>query len=183
MGYSTLLGLFDKCLGTPNGKCGICLGADGWYTAIVLDIPAGKWGMSPGGCLQVVPLCRQDYSDHGCRYLKRVSLPDVSTLTSVIFLLSQNESWLTDSHFSWQKGLHYVLYTLCSLNRTNVILLVLLSTILCEKQKKYLHVLKAALFHHSLTSSQMQFFLSGAFSQHFSQHQAGQGRGVCEYVG
>ena len=30
MVYSTLLGLFDKCLGTPDGKCGISPGAYLW---------------------------------------------------------------------------------------------------------------------------------------------------------
>ena len=56
---STLLGLFDKCLGNSDAK----------------------WGTSLGGYLWVVLLCRHGYSDHMCRYLKCVSLPDVSALT------------------------------------------------------------------------------------------------------
>ena len=57
--YSTLLGLFGKCLGTPEAK----------------------WGIFPGACLWVVPLCRHGCSDHMCRYLRCVSLPDVSSVT------------------------------------------------------------------------------------------------------
>ena len=57
--YSTLLGLFGKCLG-------------------ILD---AKWGISPGAYLWVVPLCSHGCSDHMCRYLRCVSLPDVSALT------------------------------------------------------------------------------------------------------
>lgn len=57
--YSTLLGLFDKCLGTPDSKCGI----------------------SPGAYLWVVPLCRRGSSNHMCRYLGCVFLPDVSSMT------------------------------------------------------------------------------------------------------
>lgn len=34
MVYSTLLGLFDKCLGTPNGKCGISQGAYLWVVPL-----------------------------------------------------------------------------------------------------------------------------------------------------
>ena len=52
-------GSFDKGLGALDGKWGICLGA----------------------CLWVVPLCRHGCSDHMCRYLRRVSLTDVSALT------------------------------------------------------------------------------------------------------
>ena len=52
-------GSLDKCLGTP----------------------AGKWTISPGASLWVVPLCRHGCSDHMCQYLRRVSLPDVSALT------------------------------------------------------------------------------------------------------
>ena len=55
---STLLGPFNKFLGTPAGKCGI----------------------SSGDYLWVVPLCRHSYSDHMCRYLTSVSVPDVFTL-------------------------------------------------------------------------------------------------------
>ena len=54
--YSSLLGLFDKCLGTPAGECGI----------------------SPGDYLWVVLLCKHGCSDHVGRY---VSLSDVFTLT------------------------------------------------------------------------------------------------------
>ena len=57
---STLLGLFDKCLGTPDTK----------------------WGLCPGVYLWVVPLCRHGCSDHVCRYLRCVSLPDMSILTT-----------------------------------------------------------------------------------------------------
>ncbi|KAF6119901.1 hypothetical protein HJG60_010284 [Phyllostomus discolor] len=57
--YSTILGPFKRCLGTPNAKCGI----------------------SPGDYLRVVPLCKHCCSDHMGRYLKCVSLPDVSALT------------------------------------------------------------------------------------------------------
>ena len=57
--YSTLLGLFDKCLGTPGAKWGICPGAHQW----------------------VVPLCRHGCSDHVGRYCRYVSLPYVFTLT------------------------------------------------------------------------------------------------------
>ena len=52
-------GSFDKCLGTPDAKCGI----------------------SPGAYLWAVPLCSHGCSDHMCRYLRCVSLPDVSALT------------------------------------------------------------------------------------------------------
>ena len=54
--YSSLLGLFDKCLGTPAGECGI----------------------SPGDYLWVVLLCKLGCSDHVGRY---VSLSDVSSMT------------------------------------------------------------------------------------------------------
>lgn len=57
--YSTPLGLFDKCLGTPDGKCGI----------------------SPGAYLWVVPFCRRGSSNHMCRYLGCVFLPDMSSMT------------------------------------------------------------------------------------------------------
>ena len=79
--YSTLLGLFDKCLGSPPAKWGICPGACRWYTAILLHIPNGKWGVSPGSYRWAVVLCRPGCSGHVCRYLKCVSLPDVFTLT------------------------------------------------------------------------------------------------------
>ena len=52
-------GSLDKCLGTPDGK----------------------WGLSPGTCLRVVPLCRHGCSDYVCRYLRCFSLPDVSRVT------------------------------------------------------------------------------------------------------
>ena len=52
-------GSFDNCLGICDAKCGIC----------------------PGAYLWVVLLCRYSYSDHVCRYIKCVSLPDVSALT------------------------------------------------------------------------------------------------------
>ena len=52
-------GSFDKCLGIPDGK----------------------WEISPGPYPWVVPLCRHGYSDHVYRYLRCVSLPDVSALT------------------------------------------------------------------------------------------------------
>ena len=57
---STLLGLFDKHLDTHAGKCGI----------------------APGAYLWVVPPCRHGDPDHVCRYLKYVSFPDVSALTT-----------------------------------------------------------------------------------------------------
>ena len=59
--HSVLLGLFNKCLGTPGAKWGICPGACGWYMAVLLDTPAGKCGVSPGAYLSVGGLCR-----HGC---------------------------------------------------------------------------------------------------------------------
>ncbi|KAF6125218.1 hypothetical protein HJG60_009739 [Phyllostomus discolor] len=49
----------DKCLGSPDGK----------------------WRLSPGAHLWVVPLCRHGCPDHVCRYLRCVSLPDVSGVT------------------------------------------------------------------------------------------------------
>ena len=79
--YSTLLGLFNKCLGTPDANCGIFPTACGWYMAVLLDTPASRSGISPGAYLWVVPLCRHGCFDLGYRYLKRVSLPDVSALT------------------------------------------------------------------------------------------------------
>ena len=79
--YSTLLGLFDKCLDTLNAKWGICPGAYEWYVAVLLGTLASKCAISPGACLWVVPLCRHNCSDHMCRYIKCVSLPDVFTLT------------------------------------------------------------------------------------------------------
>ena len=77
----TLLGLFDKCLGIPDANWGICPGTYGWHLAVLLDTPSGKYGIFPGACLWVVPLCRHGCSDHVCRYLECVSLPDVFTLT------------------------------------------------------------------------------------------------------
>ena len=56
---SSLLGLFDKCFGSRDAKQGIC----------------------PGAYLWVVLLCRLGCSGHICRYLRHVSLPDVSALT------------------------------------------------------------------------------------------------------
>ena len=56
---STLLGPSDKCLGTLDGK----------------------WGIFPGAYLWVVLFCRHGYSDLMCRYLRHVSLLDVSALT------------------------------------------------------------------------------------------------------
>ena len=41
----TLLGLFDKCHGAPGAKAGIYPGACGWYMAVLLDTPAGTWGI------------------------------------------------------------------------------------------------------------------------------------------
>ena len=72
--------VFTKCLGIPNAKWGICPGAYGRYMAVLLDTPAVKWGIFPGGYLWVVLLCRHGCSDHMCRYLRCVSLPDVLTL-------------------------------------------------------------------------------------------------------
>ena len=43
-----LLSLFDKCLCTSDGQCGVFPGACGWYVAVLLDTPDGKWGTSPG---------------------------------------------------------------------------------------------------------------------------------------
>ena len=57
--YSTFLGLFDKCFGTPDAK----------------------WGISPGAYLWVVPLSRHSCSDHMCKYLRCASLPDASGVT------------------------------------------------------------------------------------------------------
>ena len=48
---STLLGLFDKCLGTPDAKWEIFPGTYGWYMAVLLGSPDGKCGISPGACL------------------------------------------------------------------------------------------------------------------------------------
>ena len=79
--HSTLLGLSDKCLGTPDAKWGIFQGAHGWYMAVLLDTPAGKCGISPGPYLWLVLLCRHGYSNYMCRYLRCVSLPDVPALT------------------------------------------------------------------------------------------------------
>ena len=53
-------GPFDKCLGLPNGK----------------------WGISPGAHLWVVPLRCHSCSDPMCKYLRCVSLPDMSVLTT-----------------------------------------------------------------------------------------------------
>ena len=79
--YPPLLGLFDKCLGTPDAKWGMYPGAYGWYTIALLNTPVGKCGISPGAYLWVVPLCRPVCSGLMCRYLRCVSLPDVSVLT------------------------------------------------------------------------------------------------------
>ena len=81
MVYSTLLGLFDKCLCTHDAMCGISPGAYGCYMAVLLDSLAGKCGMSPGAYLWVVLLCRHGCSDHTGRYFRCVSLPDMSVLT------------------------------------------------------------------------------------------------------
>ena len=80
-GVLPLSGSSDKCLGTPDAKCGICPGAYGLYMAVLLDIPEDKWGICPGTYLWVVSLCRYSCFDHTCRYFKWVSLPDVSALT------------------------------------------------------------------------------------------------------
>lgn len=53
----------------------------GWYMAILLGTLDGNWGTFPGLYLWVVPLCRHSCSDHMSRYVRCVSLPDVSTLT------------------------------------------------------------------------------------------------------
>ena len=79
--HPPLLGLFDKCLGTPDAKWGMYPGAYGWYTIALLNTPVGKCGISPGAYLWVVPLCRPVCSGLMCRYLRCVSLPDVSVLT------------------------------------------------------------------------------------------------------
>ena len=47
MVYSTLLGLFSKCIGTPDAKWGICSGAYGWFMAVPLHTRDGKCGISP----------------------------------------------------------------------------------------------------------------------------------------
>ena len=52
-----------------------------WYKAILLGTLDGNWGTFPGACLWVVPFCRPGCSDHVCRYVRCVSLPDVSALT------------------------------------------------------------------------------------------------------
>ena len=52
--YSTLLGLLDKCLGTPDTN----------------------WGICPGAYLWMALLCRHGCSDHMCRYLRHVCLLD-----------------------------------------------------------------------------------------------------------
>ena len=86
--HSTLLGLSDKCLGTPDAKWGIFQGAHGWYMAVLLDTPAGKWGIpqepvyggSRSADMAVLVTCAGilGVSDHMGRY---VSLSDVSALT------------------------------------------------------------------------------------------------------
>ena len=74
----------------PSGSLDRCLGT-----------PETKWGISPGACLWVDPLSRPGCSDHVCRYLRCVSLPDVSDVTWVVSLLNQSavadwqSSWLT----------------------------------------------------------------------------------------
>ena len=65
---STLLGLFDKRVGSPDGECGV----------------------SPGASLWVVPLHGPGCSDLVCRHCRGVSLPDVSGVTRVVSLLNQS---------------------------------------------------------------------------------------------
>ena len=36
-------GSFDKCLGTPDATWGIYPGTYGWYMAVLLGTPKGKW--------------------------------------------------------------------------------------------------------------------------------------------
>ena len=79
--HSTLLGLFDEYLGILDTKWQFSPGAYGWYMAALLDTPVGKYGISPGAYLWGVLLCGHSCSDHMCRYLRCVSLPDVSALT------------------------------------------------------------------------------------------------------
>ena len=71
--YSTLLGLLINCLAflMPSGE--FSQGAYGWYMAVLLGTPDGKCAITPGAYLWVVLLCRNDCSDHMCRYLRCVS--------------------------------------------------------------------------------------------------------------
>ena len=102
--YSTLLDLFDKCLATSDAKCGIFPGVYGWSCSA--DTAA-------------LTMCADILSVSPCQ-MCLLWLRSFSSWTKV--------SWLTDSHLGWHEWLHFVLYTLCCLNWTNAILLVLLST-------------------------------------------------------
>ena len=74
-------GSFDKCLGSPDGKCGISQEpVYGWSRSAdtaVLVTCASILGVTP---------CQI----HMCRYLRCNSLPNVLTVTQVIFLLNQS---------------------------------------------------------------------------------------------
>ena len=97
--YSTLLGLFNKCLGTLDANWGIFPGAYGCYMAVLLDTLAGKCGISPLSlsgepfygwscsadmatlttCADILCVSLSDiFSDYMGRY---VSLLDMFTLT------------------------------------------------------------------------------------------------------
>ena len=75
-------------LGTPDAKEGNYPGSHGWYMAVLLDTPAGKWGIpqepvyggSRSADMAVLVTCAGilGVSDHMGRY---VSLSDVSALT------------------------------------------------------------------------------------------------------
>ena len=51
------------------------------HLIMCLGTPDDKWGIFPGTCLCVVPLCTHGCSHHVCRYLRCVSLPIVSSMT------------------------------------------------------------------------------------------------------
>ena len=125
--YSTLLDLFDKCLATSDAKCGIFPGVYGWYMTVLLDTLLARmefaqepiYGWSRSADTAALTMCADILSVSPCQ-MCLLWLRSFSSWTKV--------SWLTDSHLGWHEWLHFVLYTLCCLNWTNAILLVLLST-------------------------------------------------------
>ena len=86
-----------------SGPLNKCLGA-----------PAGRWRIALGAYLWVVPLCRHSCSGHKCRYLRCVSLPGVSGVTSIVSFL--NRSVMADWQPSWLVGVtpFYFLYFMLS---------------------------------------------------------------------
>ena len=92
---STLLGLSENCLGTPDAKCGIFPWSCQWYMAILSDTLDDKCGIFPRAYLWVVPLCRHVSSNHMCTYLTCAS-----SLTCLLWLDSSllNKSVMAD----WQ---------------------------------------------------------------------------------